>query len=218
MKNEDLKKQFDEIEKKIAAGETVQINLSEDGESVSLEVDSEGANESSDIFESMGDESAMQTFNFNLSEFDISDSEITDIMDESSMYESAGDLPNVVLARPDNTNWILHEDCSYLTDLGYTLKALKGYETDLASIPRVFWALVASFELSLAAPLFHDLLYRSGGVLPTNQLEPSDGKNFERKEADQIFLEIMEKAEVPKWKREVAYYAVRGFSGFAWKD
>jgi hypothetical protein len=61
------------------------------------------------------------------------------------------------------------------------------------------------------------LLYRCGGALPGNQIKPSDGKKFERKEVDGMFLKIMETAEIPKWKREVAYRAVRTFSGFAWK-
>lgn len=227
MKNEDLKKQFDEIERKIEAGEVVQINFSEGGKTVSLEANAEGTREASaktaapedDIYESAGDESPMQTFNLNLTESDISDGEIADIISkvEPSIFESTGDVPDVVLRRPGN-NWVLFEECSYNTNLGYKITAPKDYETDLASIPRVFWTLVSSFELSLAAPLFHDLLYRCGGVLPGNQLDPNDGKKFKRKEADLIFLELMEKADITKWKREAAYYAVRGFSGFAWKD
>jgi len=111
---------------------------------------------------------------------------------------------------------VLFEKCSYQT-AGHTISARAGYETDLASIPRLFWSILAPEELSLAAPLFHDLIYRCGGSLPEDGLNPFDGKLFERKEVDDLFLELMKKAKIPRWKRTAAYWAVRGFAGFAWK-
>ncbi|HEY0427301.1 MAG TPA: DUF1353 domain-containing protein [Pyrinomonadaceae bacterium] len=227
MKIEDLKKQFEEIEKKIDAGEAVQINLNDGGKDVRLEVDSSGAEEVSakpqtpeeaafDSLEAMDDEEATDKYDFNLSAADISDGEIANIIDSVPPLEASADVPEIVLTR-DGSDWVLFQDCSYKTKLGYEVTALKGFRTDLASIPRVFWAILSAEELSLAAPVFHDLLYRCGGTLPGNQINPSDGKKFQRKEVDGIFLELMEKSDIPKWKREVAYYAVRSFAGFAWK-
>ncbi len=78
----------------------------------------------------------------------------------------------------------------------------RGFRSDLASIPRLFWAIIASFELSLLAPIMHDLIYRSGGrvILPHGEVTPT-GRIFERKEADDLFLELMTRAKVAYWKR-----------------
>ena len=38
-----------------------------------------------------------------------------------------------------------------------------------------------------------------------------------RKEADDIFLAVMEVLEVAGWKRKAIYRAVRWFGGFAWR-
>lgn len=106
------------------------------------------------------------------------------------------------------------EDYTY--DSGtYRITALKGFQYDRASIPRIFWVLIDKDSLSNVPPLFHDLLYRHGGELPTNQLSPL--RKFSRKDTDDLFLELMTKCGVRGWRRELAYQAVRNFSGFAWK-
>lgn len=115
-------------------------------------------------------------------------------------------------------DWILGEDCVYNTNDGFTITAKTGFKTDLASIPRIFWALIASFELSITAPVFHDLIYRSAGevVPPDGEVIPS-GKIFTRLEADDIFLELMTRAKISYWKRNVAYLAVRHFAESSWR-
>ena len=117
-------------------------------------------------------------------------------------------------------SWILTSDCVYTTDAGWTITAKKDFVFDLASVPRFLWVLISSFDLSLIAPLYHDLLYRHGGLLPDGQLSPvkNPSYRFSREEADDILFELMKKAQVPWWKRRAAYRAVRTFSGFAWKD
>ena len=124
-------------------------------------------------------------------------------------------VPDVKLTQKEVSKWwILVEECSYTTR-DFTLVAPKDYETDLASIPRFLWSIIAPFELSLPAPLFHDLIYRRAGKMIQPQIDvPHD---FTRKEADDIFLELMEKKKVPVWKRTLAYWAVRGLADFAWK-
>lgn len=115
-------------------------------------------------------------------------------------------------------NWLLAEDCIYTTNDGFTIIAKSGFLTDLASIPRIFWALIASFELSITAPVFHDLIYRSAGEVtpPDGEVTPA-GKIFTRQEADDIFLELMTRAKIPYWKRNVAYLAVRHFAESSWR-
>lgn len=118
----------------------------------------------------------------------------------------------------DGETWLLVGDCVYTTDDGFTLTARSGFETDLASIPRILWLAIAPHELSLAAPIFHDLLYRAGGEVgpPTGEVAPA-GRVFTRREADDLFLELMTRAAVPKWKRKAAYHIVDYFAGYAWR-
>jgi hypothetical protein len=126
-------------------------------------------------------------------------------------------VPNPVVKYTGET-WLLAEDCVYKTTDGFTITAKSGFKTDLASIPRVFWALISSFELSIAAPILHDLIYRSAGevTIPNGEVEPAD-KIFTRQEADDIFLELMTRAKVSYWKRNVAYLAVRHFAEGSWR-
>jgi hypothetical protein len=232
-----LKKQIQELHKRIAAGETVEVKLEGEKQSAQLAVDNKGAKrrtgkkslpenppaanevlgiervETSDIFH----------LDFDAAD-DISDAEIEKkikqavaLSQTSGAITDTGDLPRVILTRDEAKRvWVLVEKCSYRAT-HHTLTAPANYETDLASIPRVFWSILAPEELSLAAPLFHDLIYRCAGSLPEESLNPFDGKVFERKEADDLFLELMKKAKIPRWKRTTAYLAVRGFAAFAWK-
>lgn len=84
----------------------------------------------------------------------------------------------------------------------------RGFESDLASVPRLFWRVIAPFELGLEAPIAHDWLYRTGGV----------AGRFTRREADAIFLRDALAAGAPAWKAHAAYRAVRWFGRKAWRD
>lgn len=101
----------------------------------------------------------------------------------------------------------------------HTLTIPAFYETDLSSIPRVVWPLIAPHELSLVAPLVHDYLYDNYGCL--GRMEAPDGgwqcqRLITRLDVDNIFLELMRRSEVPKWRRYLAYQAVRAFGSFPW--
>lgn len=106
--------------------------------------------------------------------------------------------------------WVCTEDypIRVTNRLGIYLDLLipDGYITDLASIPRLLWRIIAPFELSIAAPLVHDFLYQNGGC-----------RTFTRSDVDLIFLWIMEKEGVVWWRRNLAYPAVRVFGGSHWK-
>ena len=118
----------------------------------------------------------------------------------------------------DGRDWKLREDCRYLTAAGITLTAKAGFKTDLASIPRIFWAFLAPQELSVTAPTMHDLIYRSGGVvaLPDGEVLPA-GQTFTRPAADALFLELMTIFGIAKWKRQMAYRAVEFFGASSWR-
>lgn len=114
---------------------------------------------------------------------------------------------------PQTERWELTRDYTFVTRYG-KITVHAGFQFDLSSIPRVFWPLVAPFELSIEAPLLHDFLYRRGG-----KIDRYDGfrRTFTRKEADGLFLDEMEKAGIPWLRRRAAYLAVRAFGGGSWK-
>ncbi len=88
------------------------------------------------------------------------------------------------------------------------------FEFDLASIPRIIWPLIGSFELSLVAPLIHDYLYQWRGQ-PLHHQYPKlapVAPVLTRAEADQIFLNLMLAEKVTPWKAKAAYRAVRLFA------
>ena len=85
---------------------------------------------------------------------------------------------------------------------GSIIEVPEGFETDFASVPRLFWRVVPPWGRYSPAAVVHDFLYSTGKV--------------SRKEADAIFLELMARLAVPLWKRYVMYWAVRLFGWFAW--
>ena len=109
--------------------------------------------------------------------------------------------------------WVL--EAAYGYDDGPTrLTVPAGFTFDLASIPRLFWSLVAPFELSIAAPLLHDFLYRYAGEPPPPGTVPA--RRYARREADRLFREVMAAEGVAAWRRHAAWAAARAFGGRAW--
>ena len=90
-----------------------------------------------------------------------------------------------------------------------------GYDTDLASIPRVGWMVVAPWDVARAA-IIHDVLY---GALREAFDSDWDVKiiNEMRKAADNVFREGMQAAEpkIPNWKSSPCFWSVRPFGRFA---
>lgn len=100
----------------------------------------------------------------------------------------------------------------------------KGFKFDLSTIPRFLWAIIAPFELSIIAPLVHDFIYVHKGNLLINEQNILTISNNEqnvkvsRLETDSIFLNHMKLEGVTFIKRWIAYFGVRLFGGFFWKD
>jgi len=80
-----------------------------------------------------------------------------------------------------------------------TIKIPKGLETDLATIPRLFWVVFPPNGVYAKAAIVHDFLYR----------QLSDSYKISRKLADEIFLEGMTVLGVARWRRTAIYLAVR---------
>lgn len=96
---------------------------------------------------------------------------------------------------------------------GGKITCKKDFVTDLASVPRICWMLIAPWDIARAA-IIHDLLYkRIRQYRAKNKgLAQEDSKviSAAKKESDKVFLAAMKDADpaVPKWKIYTAYYAV----------
>jgi len=124
--------------------------------------------------------------------------------------------------------WVLGRDLSYdcpeLTEL--ELKALKGvgvklkgskitvptgFVTDLASVPRPMWWLIAPFDVARSA-IIHDLLYKTIRQYRHKMQDKQDEALVKaaKKASDMVFWYGMVDAEpsVPKWKMYSAWKAV----------
>lgn len=82
----------------------------------------------------------------------------------------------------------------------------EGFKTDLASIPRIFWSFVAPYNSRLIAPaIIHDWLY-------------SEYSDITRKDADNVFYELLVKNGLSSIFSSLAYYCVRIFGAPHFKD
>lgn len=99
--------------------------------------------------------------------------------------------------------WVLRRELIYRgNEDDFIIPA--GFTTDLASTPRLLWALFPPFGHYTRAAIVHDFLYWS---------KP---RSMTRKDADGIFRRIMREAGVPAWRRWTMWAAVRVFGWIAW--
>ena len=101
--------------------------------------------------------------------------------------------------------WKLTGRFSYrtlVTGKPLTITVPKGFENDLASIPRPLMWLFPVNGKHRWASVVHDWLYSKKGIL-------GDAQQFTRKECDLIFLEGMKIMGVRWWKRSSMYRGVR---------
>ena len=125
-----------------------------------------------------------------------------------------GKFNNKISAEYNPPKWILERALSYQNDeieesplqaVGVKCPASKitckkGFETDLASVPRAIWWLISPWDIARAA-IIHDLLYK--------RIREYNYKAA-KKASDKVFLMAMKDADpaVPKWKMYASYYAV----------
>ena len=86
---------------------------------------------------------------------------------------------------------------------GRIIEVAAGFETDGASVPRVFWPVIDRLGRHAKAAVLHDWLYAE--------------KPFSRREADAVFLEAMDVLDVVWWRRYTMWAAVRLFGWRAWR-
>jgi hypothetical protein len=76
------------------------------------------------------------------------------------------------------------------------------FETDFASVPRIFWSIISPIDTHAKAAVIHDYLYYTG--------------IYSRKRSDEIFKEALIVLNVEPWKVQAMYRSVRTFSWHAW--
>ena len=122
--------------------------------------------------------------------------------------------------------WVLSRALTYknpdidedaLERIGVEIKGSKiivgeGFETDLASVPRICWAFIAPWDVARAA-IIHDLLYKR-----IRQYRGAGGNDKKviseaKKAADDVFHMAMKDAapSIANWKIASAYHSVRMF-------
>ena len=99
----------------------------------------------------------------------------------------------------------------YVLDNGDIVNVAAGFETDLASVPRLFWTLLPACGPHNRAAVVHDWLYAR------RRIETVDGKirKPRRNECDWIFLVALKDCGVGWVKRNAMWLAVRSPAG-AW--
>lgn len=96
-------------------------------------------------------------------------------------------------------------------DQDVTLTVPKGFITDFASVPRVFWNIFPPFGEYTEAAVAHDYLYRHGGVIP-------GWVKLTKDECDEVFLKGMESLGVGTVTRHIMWTAVAAFGKGSFKD
>lgn len=107
----------------------------------------------------------------------------------------------------DGKKWRLSEKFSVYTEqLGEEkvwFEVEEGFETDFASIPKIFIPFLEWRDKFNKASVIHDYLYNT--------------KITTRKQADKIFLELMLVLGINKYKAYLFYFTVRLFGWLYWR-
>ena len=104
-----------------------------------------------------------------------------------------------------NNKWILIEGFEYHVGCypsDEIITVPKGFITDFASVPKVFWSIIDPIGKHGKAAVIHDYCYYTA--------------YYSRIRSDQIFLEGMKVLKVEPWKRQVMFHVVVMFGWWAW--
>ena len=115
--------------------------------------------------------------------------------------------PMVVSPTGDGKHWILRETLVYQHPVSEKIiEVPRGFVTDLASVPRLFWSVFPPCDTYTSSAVIHDYLYWF-------QLDECD-----RKCADNVLRLAMKEAGVEKVTRDAIYNAVRIGGASAWNE
>lgn len=99
-------------------------------------------------------------------------------------------------------DWQLLASLSYFHRSGLIITVPRGFITDLASIPRIFHSLIPQHGSHSPAAILHDYLYAT--------------QEMSRKQADQMFCDVMKDTGVNIVRCYAMYLAVRIGGWIAW--
>ena len=104
----------------------------------------------------------------------------------------------------DGREWLLVEPLIFqLSDSGLTITVPAGFVTDFATVPHVFWSILAPHGYHGRAAIVHDFLYWDQACT--------------REEADALFLLGMATSKVDRATRETMYAGARAHGMDAWR-
>lgn len=103
----------------------------------------------------------------------------------------------------DDGQWLVAAPFLYQSDVaGQTFTVPVGFQTDLASVPRLPIVFLLTGDTSREAAVVHDYLY-STHLVPRNV-------------ADAVLREASAVTQVPSWRRWLMWAGVRVFGGSHW--
>lgn len=114
----------------------------------------------------------------------------------------------------DGATLVLTEAFTYHVgqeDSGEEITVPVGFRCDGQSYPRLFWFIDHPQGQGAKAGFIHDYLYWLNG----RQL-PGTGRNYNRAQADQIYLEAAMVSGVQNWRARFRYRMLRMFGWAAW--
>jgi hypothetical protein len=119
--------------------------------------------------------------------------------------------PPIIVEYVDGVRWRMFHDAAYQLDDGRVSTVMRGFVHDFASIPPLLRGLAPSAgdgenRYGVAA-IWHDWLYVYGSI---------EGQAVTRKDADDLFLEMMLALGVAEWRARTIYRAVRIFGARYW--
>lgn len=105
----------------------------------------------------------------------------------------------------------LDADYTYVyrkNDRSISITVPKGTLSDLASVPRILWAIIPRDGLASGPAEIHDWLYKNKGLI-VRPLQPNI--ILSRAECDEVLLQALLDAGCTPAKAYTMYYAVRSF-------
>lgn len=105
-------------------------------------------------------------------------------------------------ADQDHMFWSLTKPLTYQGNTE-SFAAPVGFITNFASVPRLFWSILAPWGRHMKAAVMHDYFYRTGCV--------------SRLDADRLFYRMMKQLGVSWWRRHTMYRTVRLFGAKHYK-
>ena len=117
----------------------------------------------------------------------------------------ASQRPPTLIPFSDGEYWVLANDLMFvIRDTGQRIIVPRGFVTDFASVPRIFWTFFPKHGEYTRAAIVHDFLYWQ--------------QRCTREQADELFDILMDDSDVDSTTRFTIYAAVRVWGGDAWGE